>query len=260
MKRFINDVRKYAGYIIYITRKKLKAEVANSYLNWIWWVLEPFCEMLIFTFVFGNLLKNNERNYSAYIYSGLITWKFFSQTMVYSVALVRIKKDIMIKVYVPKFIFLMENMCINGFKLLISFGILIAMMFVLKIPVGWTIFYVIPVYFVMFMISFSIGVLLLHFGVFVDDLSYIVSILLGLVFYVSGIFYNIDETFPVFVARIIKLLNPMAAITAAAHDALFAGRISQIGILCLWFGIAMVISIIGVRTVYKYENSYVKVV
>ena len=47
MKRFANDLKKYHGYALYAAKAELKAEVAGSYLNWVWWILEPVCLMLI---------------------------------------------------------------------------------------------------------------------------------------------------------------------------------------------------------------------
>ena len=41
MNRFIKDTKKYWKYTIYAAKSQLKTEVANSYLNWIWWILEP---------------------------------------------------------------------------------------------------------------------------------------------------------------------------------------------------------------------------
>ena len=34
MKRFISDLKKYMYYCAYSAKTNLKAEVANSYLNW----------------------------------------------------------------------------------------------------------------------------------------------------------------------------------------------------------------------------------
>ena len=46
-------MKKYWKYAIYSSKAQLKAEVANSYLNWLWWVLDPLCFMLIYVFMFG---------------------------------------------------------------------------------------------------------------------------------------------------------------------------------------------------------------
>ena len=52
MKRFWKDLKEHYRYALYSAKSELKSEVANSYLNWIWWVLEPFCFMLILRFFF----------------------------------------------------------------------------------------------------------------------------------------------------------------------------------------------------------------
>ena len=66
MKRFASDIKKYWNYMVYEAKSQLKAEVANSYLNWIWWILEPLCLMLIYAFVFGFLFKHKEENYNVF--------------------------------------------------------------------------------------------------------------------------------------------------------------------------------------------------
>ena len=41
MKNIINDFKIYKNYIFYSTKSKLKSEVSNSYLNALWWILNP---------------------------------------------------------------------------------------------------------------------------------------------------------------------------------------------------------------------------
>ena len=110
MKRFFNDMKKYMYYCRYAAVTNLKAEVANSYLNWIWWILEPLCNMLVYYFVFGNLLGNTRQYYIVFIYSGLLMWNFYNRVVLYSVKAVRSNKGIVTRVYVPKYILLLSNM------------------------------------------------------------------------------------------------------------------------------------------------------
>ena len=53
MKRFLNDVVKYYNYMVRAAKSELKTEVANSYLNWIWWILDPLFSMLTYYLIFG---------------------------------------------------------------------------------------------------------------------------------------------------------------------------------------------------------------
>lgn len=260
MKRFYKDIKKYAYYMFYGAKTDLKAEVANSYLNWFWWILEPFCEMLIFTVVFGILFASSETYFPVYIYSGLITWKFFNQTLTYSVSLVRKNKGIVTKVYAPKYIFLLENMMLNFFKLLISCSVLAILMIGYRVEISLMILYLLPIYLVFFVFTFGCALILLHFGVFVDDLAHAITILLRLLFYVSGIFYNMESRFPKEWAHTIKIFNPIAMIMDSMHNVLLYKTPPDFALLGIWGALSVVIVFLGIHIVYKYENTYVKVV
>ena len=67
MKRFWKDLKGHYKYALYAAKSELKSEVANSYLNWIWWVLEPFCFMLIYSFIFCVVLNAKEPNFIVFI-------------------------------------------------------------------------------------------------------------------------------------------------------------------------------------------------
>ena len=59
MKRFFNDLKRYKNYIFYATKSELKTEVINSYLGFLWMVLEPLAFMLIYTFIANVVFKSN---------------------------------------------------------------------------------------------------------------------------------------------------------------------------------------------------------
>lgn len=260
MKRFAKDLRKYMYYAMYSAKIDLKAEVANSYLNWIWWVLEPFLNMLVYTFVFKNVFGKGDPAYPVFIFSGIITWNFFNRSVNYAVKLVRSNKGIVTKVYVPKYILLLGNMFLNLFKTFTGFIILIPMLFIYNVSIKIEMLYLFPTFLLLFIITFGCGTILLHFGVFIDDLTYAVSILLHMLMYLSGVFYNIDTGLPQPYGDLMGKFNPVALIIKLVHDSLLYGIKPNLARAGGWFVIAIVLCIVGVHTIYKYENSYVKVI
>ena len=81
MKKFIEDIKKYYKYIIYATRSNLKTEVANSYLNWLWWILDPLCFMLVYTFIVEIVFKTKEVCFPVFVLIGLTVWNFFNMNV-----------------------------------------------------------------------------------------------------------------------------------------------------------------------------------
>ena len=118
IKKFLGDIKKYWQYMNYAAKADLKAEVANSYLNRLWWLLEPFFNMLVYVIVFGRVMGNSIENYATFVFSALLMWNYFNKTINYSVRLVRSNRDIITKVYVPKHVLLISHMIMELLVLL----------------------------------------------------------------------------------------------------------------------------------------------
>ena len=139
--RFCGDIKKYFIYSIVSAKAQLKAEVAGSYLNWFWWVIEPTCFMIIYTLMFGYVFNASEPYFPIFIFIGISMWDFFNRMMIGSVKIVKNNRGIVSKIYLPKYVLLMTKLWANGFKMIISFGIVFAMMLISQVPLSWTILY-----------------------------------------------------------------------------------------------------------------------
>ena len=176
LKRFTEDVTKYFRYSIVAARSQLKAEVADSYLNWIWWILDPFCFMLIYTFIFGYVFKSSELYFPVYIFIGLSMWDFFSKSVQSSVKMIKANKHIVSKVYFPKFILLLTRVWVNGFKMLVSYILTAILMVIYQVPLSWRMLYALPIMLVLLVGTFAASTIIMNFGVFVEDLTNIITV------------------------------------------------------------------------------------
>lgn len=263
MQRFLKDIKRYYRYAVYSAKADLKAEVAGSYLNWIWWILEPICMMLIYSFIFGVVFDARELYFTAFIYVGLSVWNFFNQNLKNSVKIVKKNKAIVSKVYLPKYILVESKMFVNGFKMMISFAIVFFLMVYYQVPLSYNLVYVIPLLASLILVTFGMMCIVCHFGVFVEDLSNVIAIALKLVFYMTGIMFSIDHRIapkhPV-LAAVLGKCNPMAYIITSMRKCLLYGETPDLKILFAWLVMGVGLSCLGVRMIYKNENSYVKVI
>lgn len=259
LERFVEDIKKYFNYSIISARAQLRSEVANSYLNWIWWVLDPFCFMLIYTFIFGYVFKASELYFPVFIFIGLSMWDFFNRTIKNSVKIVKSNKAIVTKVYIPKFILIFIKLWVNAFKMLISFGIVVLLMVVYQVPISWNVLYFIPVIITFMLFVFACSTFLLHFGVYVEDLHNVVEIALKFVFYLTGVFYSVEKRIPMY-GEWLNKLNPVAFLISSMRECLMYQSAPDLTVLLFWFVSSLLLSILGIRTIYKNENSYVKMI
>ena len=261
MKRFFSDMSKYYKYSVYSAKASLKDEVASSYLNWLWWILDPLFLMLIYVFIFTVIFPaGKEPIFPAFIFLGLTIWGFFDKTISQSIKLVKGNKAIVTKVYIPKYILLIITMMKNGFKMLISFGIVVIMMLFYRVPPNLNMLYIVLVIATLFIVTFAGGTILLHLGVFVEDLSNVVRIILKLLFYMSGIFFNIAERVPKPYGWWALRINPVGLAIQAGRESLLYNTTPDIKWLIYWIIAGIVVATIGVTIIYKNENGYAKVV
>ncbi len=263
MKRFINDIKNFWNYTVYSIQSDLKAEVAGSFLSWLWWILDPLLYMLVYTFVAVFVFNSKEPFFPVFVFIGLNVWTFFNKVVKSGVKLIQGKKSIVTKVYIPKFVFIFNRIGVFGVKLFISFILTVVFMIFYRVPVTWKALWVIPLFLLLFIITYACTTIITHFGVFVEDLLNVITVVLQLGFYVSGIFYSIETRIlpkNELIGTILINCNPIALIMTDMRNVLLYDGEPHYIALAVWTVIGIVISAIGTRIIYKHENSYVKVI
>lgn len=260
MKRFIKDIKKYKNYAIYAAKSGLKAEVANSYLNWLWWILDPLLFMFVYMFIGLIVYKSKEDCYTLFVFTGLTLWNFFNKTVIGSVKLVRSKKSVVSKIYLPKYVLVISRMAENFIKMLISFGIIIVMMICYGRGFHFKQLFIIPILINMILITFGVSTIVMHFGVFIEDLYNIMQVVLRVMFYLSGIFYSIPKKIGGKVGHYLLRLNPIAFCVDSVRRLIIDNQPVFLKWLCAWGVVGLLLSVIGIWLIYRYENSYVKAI
>ena len=259
MEKFINNLKRYFTYAVYAAKSELKAEVANSYLNWLWWILDPVCFMLIYTFIVQIVFSTSEPFLPVFVFVGLTAWNYFNKMINSSVKIVKANRQIVTKVYIPKYILLIQKSFVELFKMMISLCLVFVLMLFFEVPFTIYILWVIPIIAILYIVTFGIGCILLHFGIFIEDLSNVTNIFLKLVFYLSGIFYNIKTRVKGVYGAILLRCNPIAFIMDQLRRVVIDGKAPAFDWLGIWLCIGILLCVIGVSVIHKYENSYAKV-
>ncbi len=254
------DIRRYSGYLLYATKSQLKSEVANSYLNWFWWLLEPLLDMVVYTIVFGWFFNSQVEHFPVFVFIGITIWGFFCKSLNQSVQLIKNNAAIVSKVYIPKHVLLIKILMVNGFKMMISLGVTALLFCIYRIPVNICLIYTIPILIELFLLTYGISCFFMHFGVYVNDLAYIVSILLNILMFASGVFYSISDRVDSVFGKLMLFGNPIAFVMYSFRQVtMYRIGVDKI-VYLVWLAIAVILSWSGTALVYKNENSYVKAI
>ena len=134
------------------------------------------------------------------------------------------------------------------------------LMFAQGVHLSWHILFFIPITIILYVLTFGIGMILMNYGVTVNDLSNLINVFLRMVFYLSGVFYNINERLAGTLCFVLLRANPIAMIMNEFRRTMLYNQLPSFKWLAAWLIIALILNAIGIHLIHKNENSYAKVI
>ncbi|CEH30654.1 ABC-2 type transporter [Aneurinibacillus migulanus] len=236
----------YRELIYQLTRRDLLARYKGSYLGFAWALLTPLVMLFIYSFIFVIVFKlkwglgteESKTLYTLMIFSGLIPFYIFSESINRSLVLISGNPN-----YIKKVVFPLEILPIS---LVIStiinniFGLillLVAKLVFLQTPSLPLL--LIPILFVpLIFLSLGLAFAFSALGAYIRDLTHSIALVVNMLFYMSPIFYQtsiVPEPF-----RSIVNINPLTSIIEQWRDVILLGR----GIDYGQYGISLFTSVI----------------
>ena len=258
IKRFFHDLKKYRYYIAYSVKSNLKAELSNTVLGYLWWLLDPLLHMMIYTFLVQVIFKRSTPAFPLYVFCALLPWKVATSVLSQSTGCIRSNAGIIKQVYLPKFTLPLIIIFTNSIKLLFGLFLLIMMLVMYKIPFTWHIIEFIPAFVVFFLFFYSLGLLFAHIGVLFDDMTHLIGYLIMFWFFASPGIWSLD-LLPERLSRIIWL-NPNVTFFMSFRNALMYGKSPYYGYLGIWLLVSLLVLLIAIPLLYKSDKNYSKVI
>src|SRR5699024_4039229 len=105
MNAYIKEIKKRTDLILYLVKSGLKAEHRNSYLCYLWWLLDPLLSIAVYYFLVVIILYRGGADYLVFLVIGLIFWRWISSSINASAKSVLRYSVIINQVALPKMIF-----------------------------------------------------------------------------------------------------------------------------------------------------------
>lgn len=258
LSQAFNDFLKYKDYFTYNVKVNLRIKVSNTLLGYFWWLLDPLLQMLVYTIIVEFIFRRGESNFPIFVFCGLLSWKWFSSTMNYSANCIKSNSGILNQVYVPKFLFPLQETTVNLIKFLFGFLILLVMLIFFKITPSVHFIEVIPVIISNFLFIFACSLILTHLGVFISDLRNLLGHFTRIWWYLSPGMYSlsiIPEKF-----RWIFWLNPNTSFFESYRNVIMYGESPYYLSLLIWDSISVIALYFGLLKIQQFDRSYSKIV
>ena len=248
--------KNYLQLVTYKAYADLRSEAAKTTIGFLWWVLDPLLFMIIFYVVFGLIMKHGTEDFISFLLIGLVTWRWFQNTISHGANSILAGRGLMRQVYVPKVIFPLVVILTDLVKFAFVFSILLLYLFLAGFGIGHAYLALPIVLIVEFILIVGLTLLIAALVPFFPDLKFFNDHLLHVLFYMSGIFFagsSISAKYqPYF------YLNPMANIIEAYRDILMHNTWPSWTALAIVAGLGIVLMLFSEHLINRNDHLYPK--
>jgi lipopolysaccharide transport system permease protein len=117
------EIFEYRELIYFFVWRDIKVRYKQTAIGAAWAVIQPLATMLLFTMVFGRLVKLPSEGlpYPVFYYAALLPWQYFASALQSSTQIVVSNQHILTKVYFPRLILPIFSVCTGLVDFSISF-------------------------------------------------------------------------------------------------------------------------------------------
>lgn len=210
----------FRGFVLGSVQREFNGKYRESLLGAFWSVANPLAMIIIYTVVFGQLMRptlagheSKPFAFSIYLCAGVITWGLFAEMLgrLNGVFLEHgnlIKKANFPRICLPAIVALSALL-----NFAIVFGLYLLFLVLIGQWPGWPILAVVPLLALQVLFTLGLGILLGTLNVFFRDVGQLTGIVLQFWFWLTPIVYTLG-TLPA-VAKNLMRFNPMQPLIAA---------------------------------------------
>jgi ABC-2 type transport system permease protein len=188
----IRDIFAHRQLLDLLVRRDLKSRYKDSALGFVWTLIRPITQLLIYYVILGQVLgaARNIPEFAVYVFSGLTVYNLFSEMIGGATGSIVSNAGLIKKVYVPREIYPLASIGSALFNFGIQLIVLLAATAVTgSFPLHADLWYFFPSTALILIYGTAFGLLLAAANVYLRDMGYLVEVLLMLLMWASPIVY-----------------------------------------------------------------------
>lgn len=207
------DLWRYRELFRILAWRDLAVRYKQTVIGVLWALIRPFLTMLVLTIIFGRIAKlptEGNAPYALMVFAGILPWTFFSTGLSEASNSLINNEKLISKVYFPRMIVPVATIVVAFVDLLISFGILLALMAWYRFAPDWRIV-VLPTFTLLaFFASVGPALWITSLNVKYRDFRHVIPFIVQFGLYVSPVGFS-SSVVPGH-WRLLYSLNPMVGV------------------------------------------------
>lgn len=196
LKYALGDCYRYREVLASLLERDFKVKYKRTFLGYVWSLFNPLLQLAVLSAVFSHVVKIEMKEYSLYLFSGLLGWNFFSHTLIAAGYSFVENESFIKKIYLPKLLFPLSRTLLRAF----DFWLSVVALGLIGLVAGFTMkttAVLLPVaFFWFFLFTFGVSVLCAVLEVYFRDVQYLLNVFLQLLYFATPIIYPISALPP----------------------------------------------------------------
>jgi lipopolysaccharide transport system permease protein len=215
IREWLKELWQYRELFYFFTWRDVKIRYRQTVLGALWAVLQPFFTMVVFSVLFGGIVKmpTDGIPYPIFYFAALLPWLYFSTALSQAGNSLASNANLITKIYFPRVILPATPVLVGLVDLLIGTFVLVGIMMYYQFAPTWKLalwpVLIVPLAF----LTFALGTFLSALNVKYRDVKFLVPFLIQLLLFATPIIYPssaIPDRFQWLIS-----LNPLTGIIEA---------------------------------------------
>ncbi len=235
------DLWRYRELFYILAWRDIAVQYKQTIMGVLWAVIRPLLTMMIFVVIFGKIAKLPSEGvpYPIFVFAAMLPWMFFATAFANAGNSLIGNSSLISKVYFPRLIIPAASIIVAMVDFLISFSILIVLMFWFHYIPTWHML-TLPLFLLLgFFAAFGAGLFIASLNVKYRDFRFIIPFVVQLGMYASPVAFS--STLVPDKYQLLYYMNPMVAVIDGFRWAVSGGStainateiIISIGMVCL---------------------------
>ena len=256
----LRELWEYRDLLVFLCLRDIKVRYKQTVMGVSWAIIQPVLAMIVFTVIFGRLVKvdSNGIPYPIFSFAALLPWNLFSNGLTSASNSLVGNANLIKKVYFPRLVIPISSVLSNVVDFFLAFLVLLIMMFYYEVPLSWRMF-LLPLFALLAVIcSLGVGFWLSALNVQFRDVKYTLPFLTQLLMYASPVVWastSLPEPW-----RQLSGLNPLAGVIEGFRWSLLGGNEAPGPMLFVSSIMAVLLFLTGAVYFKRMEKTFADVV
>ncbi|WP_024553489.1 ABC transporter permease [Franconibacter helveticus 513] len=242
--KFFRETIAFRTVLLQLIHQQITLRYRRTVFGFLWTLLNPLLNMAIIAVVFSMVMKFQINDYAIFLFSGMIPWAVFSNSLNQSSSALIANESLFKKIYLPKQIFVIATVTTTLIDSFLSTICLFIIALFLGAKLTSSLLFLPISLLVLTMFTLGISLILSILSVYFRDMQYLIGVILQALYFATPIIYPITAIPEMF--HEVFTCNPLYYFLEMFRKPIYNGELPSFDNFMLCISISIITLFIGV--------------